>query len=83
MSNSSEEDWLRVLSSARASAALNMRLSNELLSLVDDLLTLKRKYDLPEDAILPLAMKVLKISEELTEQSKQTSVSVWKLAGNS
>jgi hypothetical protein len=76
-----ENEWYRVLTLARNNAAQDLRLSNEILAKVDDLVRAAEKQELSEEKVSEISKALVEIALQLTDQSKKMSVSISKLVG--
>lgn len=81
MTNISTNDWARLIELARTTAAEDMRISNALLSALDEINAIAQAKNIPETDIESISSILIESALTLTEHSKQFSTIIWKLVG--
>lgn len=81
MTTEAQNDWYRVLSLARSNAAQDLKISNEILQISDDLLEAVKDGKLTEDQANAISHKLIKKALELANNSKEINFAITKLVG--
>lgn len=76
-----EQEWYRVLMIARINAANDLKISNEILEVVDQLVEATNKRELTDQKVSEFSKSLINSAIELSDLSKKMSVAISKLVG--
>lgn len=76
-----QNDWYRVLSLARVVAANDLRVSNEILDISDDLKLAAKDGNITEEELAGIVNKLVQKSLELSGSSRDLNYAITKLMG--
>ena len=81
MTTNTQNDWYRVLSLARSNASEDLKISNEILEISDNLTAAYRAGNISEQQIEEFSEQLVEKAMELADNSKEINFAIVKLVG--